>query len=472
MLKKALLLVSGNAFGSALLLVRNLIVARLLSPEDYGIASTFAISMSIVEMMSYLGLQQLIVVDKDGNEPHVQAAMQGFQVLRGSISCILMLAIAHPYAAFLGISHVAWAYELIALIPLVNGFQHFDQHRMKRQMNFRPSVLIGSVPALISVVMLWPLAIWLDDYRIMLASLFVQYFSQVALTHVLAERPYRLAWDRAIVNRSMAFGWPLLLNGIMLFGIFNGERLIVGRELGMASLAIFSMSFTLTLTPTLVLANSIQSFFLPQLSAAKNRPDHFQRVSAATVEASLAVCVLLVLGTALLGGPIVSLLLGAKYAAMLPILVPMAVVQGVRVSKTGSSVVALARQRSGNSIVANIFRVGSLPISWIIAVKTGDILAIIWVAVLAEMAGFITALLLVRGRAGMKVRRVFVPVGLTALTCAAAILVERAFPSKAHLLDHLHVAHLGVLIVGLAALASMVELRGYLFRRLPFGKKG
>ncbi len=66
MLRNAFMLVSGNAFGSALLLVRNLIIARLVSPEDYGIASTFAVAMSIVEMLSYLGLNQMIVVDRDG----------------------------------------------------------------------------------------------------------------------------------------------------------------------------------------------------------------------------------------------------------------------------------------------------------------------------------------------------------------------------------------------------------------------
>ncbi|MFN0113311.1 MAG: oligosaccharide flippase family protein [Paracoccaceae bacterium] len=466
MLKKAFMLVSGNAFGSALLLIRNLIVARMLSPEDYGIAATFAISMSIVEMMSYLGLQQLIVVDKDGDQPHVQAAMQGFQVLRGAISCALLFAIAHPYADFLGVEHVAWAYQLIALIPLVNGLQHFDQHRLKRRMNFRPSIIVGSVPAFIAVGALWPLALWLDDYRIMLASLFVQYGAQVALTHLMAERPYRLTWDTAIVKRSMKFGWPLLLNGIMLFGIFNGEKLIVGRELGMAALAIFSMGFTLTLTPTLVLANSIQSFFLPQLTSSRDRPEHFQKVSAATVEASLAVCVLLVLGTSLVGGPVAHLLLGQKYASILPILVPLAVVQGVRVSKTGSSVVALARHQSGNSIVANLFRIASLPFSWYIAVRTGDLLAIIWVATLAEVLGFLTALLLVRGRAGMKLRRVAVPVALTMLTCGAALFVADAYPSQPRLIDQLHLPHLGVVLVALAALASMVELRSYLTRKM------
>ncbi|MBS0564126.1 MAG: polysaccharide biosynthesis protein, partial [Proteobacteria bacterium] len=54
MLKKAVMVVTGNALGFLLSLIRNLVVARLISPENYGIASSFAVSMSIVEMLSYL----------------------------------------------------------------------------------------------------------------------------------------------------------------------------------------------------------------------------------------------------------------------------------------------------------------------------------------------------------------------------------------------------------------------------------
>ena len=68
MFKSALLLLSGNIFGSLMLLVRNLVVARLISVEDYGIAATFAISMAIVEMITALGLHQLIVQDSKGND--------------------------------------------------------------------------------------------------------------------------------------------------------------------------------------------------------------------------------------------------------------------------------------------------------------------------------------------------------------------------------------------------------------------
>ena len=56
MLRSALLILSGNAAASILTLARNLIVARLISVENYGIAATFAIAMAVVEMASALGI--------------------------------------------------------------------------------------------------------------------------------------------------------------------------------------------------------------------------------------------------------------------------------------------------------------------------------------------------------------------------------------------------------------------------------
>jgi O-antigen/teichoic acid export membrane protein len=466
MLKKAVLLVSGNAFGSALLLVRNLLVARMVSPEDYGIASTFAISMSIVEMVSYLGLQQLIVVDKDGDEPGFQAAMQGFQVLRGFLSSALLFLIAYPYARFLSIENVAWAFQVIALIPLINGLQHYDMHRLKRQMKFTPSIVSTSVPALVSVLSLWPLAAQFDDYRIMLVAIFVQAGAMVLLSHLLSERRYRLTLDFGLMRKAMQFGWPLLLNGMLLFLVFNGEKLVVGRELGMSALAIFSMGFTLTLTPTLVLASSIQSFFLPQLSSAQDRPADFQHTSITTLEASLVTGVLLVLGTSLLGGPVVILLLSDKYLEMLPILVPLAVLQAIRSAKTGSSIVALAKQRAGNAIVGNIPRVISIPITWWVAIRTGDLAMMIWIATIAEIVGYFASLYMAQRTSRIDLRPLIVPILTTSAAFVTALVDSYLYLPGVELKDHLHVTHGLVVVISIAALFSMRNLTGYVMTRL------
>lgn len=466
MLKKALLVVTGNAFGSLLLLVRNLVIARLISPEDYGIASTFAISMSIVEMLSYLGLNQLMVVDKEGDTPHFQAAMQGFQVMRGLFSALALFLIARPYAAFLGVEHVAWAYEVIAVIPLINGFQHYDPHRLKRHMNFRPTVVTNALPPLVSVLSVWPLAVLFGDYRIMLAALIVQAASMVALSHLTAERPYRLTIDTVLMRRAVGFGWPLLLNGMLMFFVFNGERLIVGRELGMGQLAFFSMAFTLTLTPTLVMANSCQTFFLPQLTAARDTPDRFQMLATATMETSLVIAILLILGAALVGGPLAYLLVGPKYVEMLSFLVPMAALQAMRVAKTGSSVVALAKGLSGNAMISNLMRVASLPLSWWVAIRTGDVMAIIWIAMAAELIGYGVALWLAARRTGIRLAPLVLPVGLSAVACAAALIDAHYAPPKPGLTDHLHIGQWGVVVACVAALAAMGSLRAYALARL------
>lgn len=465
MYRKAFMLVSGNAFGSALSLLRNLLIARMVSPEDFGIASTFAISMSIVEMFSYLGLQQLMVVDKDADDPHFQAASQGFQVMRGMISSLLLFIISGPYARFLGIEHVIWAFQVIAFVPLVNGLQHFDQHRMKRHMNFTPSVMISVLPQLASVLSLWPLAYLWADYRIMLAAIFVQAFGMVLVSHLMAERPYQLRIDKKLMRRAMIFGWPLLLNGVLLFAVFNGEKIIVGRELGMAALAVFSMSFTLTVTPTLVLANSMQSFFLPMLTRVRDNKEGFQRMGTATIEASLLIGILLILGTSLLGGPLVHVLVGKKYEAMLPILVQLAVLQAVRSSKTGSAIVALSQERTGNSIAANLPRVLSLPIAWWIVHNTGNILSIIAVSILAEVVGFGVSIWLVRTRAHLKTRSLLLQVFLYFALCFVAVADAMANPPRAKIENHLHFGLLGVAIVGIAAIASMTQLRGLIMRR-------
>ncbi|MGB3179124.1 MAG: oligosaccharide flippase family protein [Albidovulum sp.] len=466
MLKKAFMLVSGNAFGAALLLMRNLIVARLISPEDYGIATTFAIVMSIVEMLSYFGLNQMIVVDKDGDDPAMQRALQGFQVLRGVVSSLFLFLISHYYARFLGVEDIVWAYQLMAIIPLVNGLQHFDIHRLKRHMVFRPWILSQSVPPLIAVLTLWPIAMIYGDYRIMLISLFIQTFSMVGMSHLTAERPYGLTLDLALMKRATVFGWPLLLNGVLLFGVFNGERLIVGNQLGMAPLAVFSMAITLTLTPTLVMAGACQSIFLPKLSAARDRPDEFRWLGVVTTEAGLAIGVLLILGMVLLGGPVMHLLLGSKYAAILGLLVPMAVLQAVRVAKTGGSTVALSKERSGNAAAANLFRVLSLPLSWFAVAQTGSMLTVIGIATVAELMGFVLSLRLAAGRAGLSLRPLVLPSLLSAFACVAALIDVWIYPPQTDIWAHLDWSRWVVVLICLVALGSMSGLRGYFVRRI------
>lgn len=467
MLRSALLILSGNAFASLLLLARNLLVARMIPVADYGVASTFAVAMAVVEMASTLGLQQQIVQAKEGDDPYFQAALQAFQLIRGLLSGAMLFVIAAPMARFMGIPEVIWAYQLLAVVPVLNALVHFDIYRLNRQMVFWPMLLTGALPALASVLALWPLAHWFGDWRVMLYAILAQAGLAVAVSHLLAQRGYRLVFDPAIIKRSLRFGWPLLANAVLLFLVFQGDRLIVARLMGMVPLAIFSMGVTLTLTPTLVMAKSAQNFFLPQLSRARaaGAPEaaRFERLARITLQAAMLNGALTVVAMAVLAAPLLHVLLGRKYEDLLPLLLPLAALSGMRVCKSGPSVVALSMGRTGNAMISNLPRVLVLPLVWLVLQNGGTLLHTIWLGILAELCGYLLALALMRGPELWFLLRPF----LAFLSFVAVLLWLGAAVSAGTFAPYIP----GVAAVFLFPLLfmTMVELRSYALRRLARG---
>ncbi|MEO5620026.1 MAG: oligosaccharide flippase family protein [Cypionkella sp.] len=464
MFRSIFLILSGNVFRAVILMVRNIIIARLISVADYGIASTFMLAMSIVEMMSALGLQQQMVQAKNGNDPHLQAALQGFQVMRACSNSIILFLLGAPLAKFFGHPDLAWAYQMVALIPMMNGLMHFDQHRMSRQMNYWPSFIISVAPALVSVAIVWPIYKMVGDFRVMLFALIAQTFLQTMATHLVAKRAYKLSFDREIISSSLRFGWPLLLNGILMFAIFNGDRMIVGRELGMKELGLFSMAFSLSLTPTLVIARSVMNFFLPQLSATAEDSDKFQHLSSATFEAHLFFGNALIVGIALFGGPFLHFTLGEKYVAAIPLLTWLAMMQGLRIFKGGSSTVALAKAHTANAMLGNITRVAALPVAWYVLVRGGSLIEMVWIGLAAEFAGFALGLWLALYRLNLSSRPLWPTLAMSAILFVVAGMHAQAQYHSTGWMPDLRSGAALVILLALSVLA-MRDLRIYVAKR-------
>lgn len=464
MFRNVVLIFSGNIFSAVLGLVRNLIVARLLTVEHFGIASTFAISMSIVEMLTSLGLHQLIIQDSNGDDPKLQSGLQGFHLFRGILSSLMLFLLAQPIATFMGTGDIAWAYQMLAFIPLLSGLVHFDIYRLQRQLNYVPSILSSTIPALLSVLLIWPLYEIFGDYRVMLGIILAQGLITMIMSHLTAERRYHLTLDKAIITHALRFGWPLLINGILIFFVFQGEKIIVGREIGLEALAIFSMGFTLTLWPAMLVANSIQSIFLPLLSETKDDKPAFHRLAMVTLQAHFVLGGMFVVGGALLGPTLVGYLLGAKYAPLLGLFPWLVVLQAMRLMEGGSAITALAAGKTGVSAVSNLVRISVMPFSWYVAATTGDLYMIIWLAIGSELAGLLVSLFMMRRQVRISLTPSVWPFVLVMSICAMAAVyswmgedVTRAHGFQIWVITTM----LGLLI---AALAMAVELRKYVRR--------
>jgi O-antigen/teichoic acid export membrane protein len=426
MLKSGIYLTFYNSLAAVLGLLRNVIVARLISVEDFGIASTFATAMALIDMSANIGINRLIVQAKDGHSEEFQASLHGFQVFRGFVGGALIFALAQPLATLFHTPQATWAYQFMALMPIVKGFSHLDMNRFQRERKFMPAVISETGAQAFSTVLALGFGYWLHDYRAMLFALLGQVVVYFCVSQVFAVRKYKIGWNHEQIRHAMNFGWPLLLNGFLMFGIFHGDRMIIGNHLGVGVLGWYSVAFMLTLMPTGLIAKVLDTLCLPVLARHQDDPVRFKMQAGATLEAGCLIGVMMAVGFSLLGGPVTHLLFGTKHTAALQVLILLSVMQAIRVAKTGPSVVAIAQKATTNPMIANVMRVLFLPLA-LLALNMGyDVTAVVYVAIVGEAMGLAVSFgLLVRnlGFDGFYLTKIFL-----------SLMVALAFPLAYELL--------------------------------------
>jgi O-antigen/teichoic acid export membrane protein len=453
MLKSGFYLVFFNSVAAVLGLARNIIVARLISVEDFGIASTFAMAMALIDMSANIGISRLIVQAKDGHSQEFQASLQGFQVVRGFVGGALILVLAQPIAVLFHTPQATWAYQFMAVMPVVKGFAHLDMNRFQRERKFLPSVVSETSAQAFSTVLALAIGYWLQDYRAMLFALLGQNLVYLFASQLFAVRKYKLAWNTAHISQAIKFGWPLLLNGFLMFGVFNGDRMIIGNHLGVGVLGWYSVAYMLTLMPSGLIAKVLDTLCLPVLARHQDDAARFKLLAGATLEAGCLIGVLMAVGFTLLGGPVLHILFGAKHSLALSVLIMLGVMQAIRIAKTGPSVVAIAVKETTNPMVANVVRVMFLPIALLIVNMGYDVIAVVYVAIAGETLALFVSFLLLATKLDFNFVYLAQVFCSSLAVLAFPVAYELLYPATAFALTN----WFGVLII-LASFAYMLQL--------------
>ncbi len=450
--------------------VRSVIIARLISPEDYGIAAVFATILSLLEMLSNLAANSLLIQASDGDDVAFQNTAQMLWAVRGIWNAVLFVLLAGPASHLFGVPQAEWAFRYLAVIPLARGFVHLDTSRFQRCLRFGPTVLVDVGSNLATALLALPAALWLRDYSAMLWILVLQSVSTTIGSHLVAERRYCWGWDKRYAKRIFAFGWPLLINGILMYGIMEGDRVVIGsaRRLfphsiyTLTDLGVYSVAFALTMAPTSFVATVAGSLFLPVLSCVKECEEEFKRRYLGCLYSVLLAATGMSIPLVFAGGRFVDLIYGSKYAAAGGFIGWLAAMWGIRILRVAPTVAAMARGDTKASMLSNLGRSLAL-FGMVIAAATGS--RLIWISV-SGFGGELLALgiLLWRLRRlhGVPVvlhARPFALIGLGVLTAGVMANLEAGRFS-------LFTALLGSAILVLATVAVMILLIPALRREL------
>jgi len=339
-------------------------------------------------------------------------------------------------------------------------------NRLQRDLKFGSSILAESGSNLLATLAALPLGLWFRDYWAMLWLLILQAVTYVVVSHVAADRRYSWGWNKTYARTIFSFGWPLLINGLLMYIILQGDRFVIGAAqrlfknsaYTLADLGVYSLAFALTFAPTMLVANVCSSLFLPLLSRAQSDAAQFRKHYLTCVQVVSLMASLISILFIVSGGWIVRTIYGQKYAAAGTFIGVLAAMQAMRILRAAPTVAAMAYANTKNAMICNIVRTSALA-GVLFSSITGK--SLLWVAA-CGLAGEVPALLTCVWR----IQRCHsVPARLSLqpfAVCTLAILVG----TTAVAVGVPHLGWLGAPLVSVGLMIAMLSLSLLLFHEL------
>lgn len=344
----------------ALLFIRVLLVARFLGPEYFGISVTFLLVVSTFALISDLGIEKYLIQVDESELGATRPTLATILLVRGLLMGCAILLLANWIAASFGNPELGWFYACAAIIPVIEGFRNLDPLAQQRKMQFAPYVKMQIGGLLPGVVLTIALAFVTENFIAIAAGCVLTAIISVALSHILASERYRLGFDRRAFGAVLIFGWPLLLNGIVIFLATQGDRIVIGTMAGMLDLAGYAAVAALTAGASVFFARLCGNLFLPLMSEARGDFALYKERARTTGAACLFLLSAVLFPLATLGGPVVYLLFGPEYQTD-PLLVTfLSILAAATVMRAWCVIISLSLGGTTDILAANILRVSGL----------------------------------------------------------------------------------------------------------------
>jgi len=151
-------------------LVSTLILARLLTPEDFGIVAMAATVASLLEMLTWTGVDLALIREREPTREHYDTAWT-IKILQGVLVALLVLASAPIAAMVFDEPRVAGALALLSLRPVLDGLQNIGVVDFRRDLDFGKEFRFGMYQKLMSFSVVVVLAITLRNYWVMIIGM-------------------------------------------------------------------------------------------------------------------------------------------------------------------------------------------------------------------------------------------------------------------------------------------------------------
>ena len=260
-----------------------IVLARLLTPQDFGLIGMVAILVNFVSMFQYMGLSTATIHWAELNHRQVSTL---FWVNVGLSAAIMLVTVASAPL-------IAWFYQEPRLIGITIGYavsillsglaiQH--EALLSRQMRFTTLAIIDLSALLIGLAAAIAAAWSGAGYWALVVNQLVMTIVTVVGSWIACRWRPGLPARGTGIRSMLAYGGNLTGFNLMTFFARNLDNALIGKFWGPQQLGLYSKAYQLLLLPMQQIGTPIASVAIPALSRLVDSPDRYRRAYLRIIE--------------------------------------------------------------------------------------------------------------------------------------------------------------------------------------------
>jgi len=294
------------------------VLARLLTPEDYGLIGMVAVFTGFIAVFKDLGLSAATIQRVEVTHGQV-TNLFWVNLTLGAASALISVIAAPALASFYGDSRLVAITEVSATGFLLGGLSVQHEALLRRQMRFSGLAVLEVLSMLGAVTVSVTLA-----YRG--ARYWSLVFSQLALATITACGVWMLSgWRPGLpargsgVRSMLVFGGNLTAFSVINYWARNLDNLLIGRVWGAHQLGLYSRAYQLLLLPIDQVISPITAVAVPALSRLTDSRERYRQAYLRILEKIALLTMPLMAFLIMTSDWVVELVLGPKWLSVSPI---------------------------------------------------------------------------------------------------------------------------------------------------------
>jgi len=296
-----------------------IVVARLLTPTDYGLVGMATVYLGFVDLVSEFGLSAAIVQGRQLTDNQI-SRLGGLSALFGVFFFTLSIVVASPIASFFGEPAVRPIITVLSVSFVVSALQVLPRSLLARDLQFPKLAWIDGFEGLTTTgVTLLGALLGYRYWALVIGPLAGRLISTALLT---AARWHPLAWPRqfATLAAAVTFGWHLVVSRIAWYAYTNADFLVVGRLLGKSPLGAYTLGWNIATIPLERVSALVGTVTPAVFAAVQDNPARLRRYLASLTEGLALITFPASIGLALVADDLVLVMLGDTWRpAIMPL---------------------------------------------------------------------------------------------------------------------------------------------------------